>query len=126
MGKKESQRDFIGKRWIINLLRAAHLIGVAGVGAGVLAGWPFAQWQAYAYTLLGSGLGILLLDGWSNPRYLTQVNGLSVLAKLALMGWFAAQPAQREWIFWFILVFSVLIAHAPGNVRHRDIFFWRP
>lgn len=121
MGKQDKQRDFPGKRWLINLLRAAHLVGVAGVGAGVLAGWPFAQWQPYAITLLGSGLGILLLDCWSNPRHLAQVNGLSVLAKLVLMGWFVTQPDQREWIFWAILVFSALIAHAPGRLRHREV-----
>jgi hypothetical protein len=121
MVEKSPQRDFPGKRWIINLLRAAHLVGVVGIGAGVLAGWPFAQWQAYAFTLLGSGMAILLLDWWSNPRHLAQVNGLFVLAKLALMGWFMMQPGQRGWIFWVILICSALIAHAPASLRHRDV-----
>jgi hypothetical protein len=122
MGKKEPQRDFPGKRLVINSLRAAHLVGVVGVGAGVLVGWPLPQWQPYAFTLLGSGLAILLLDWWSNPRHLAQANGLFVLAKLALMGWFVLQPGQREWIFWSILVCSALVAHAPASLRHRDVF----
>jgi hypothetical protein len=122
MEKKNPQRDFSGKRLVISLLRAAHLVGVAGVGAGVLASWPFPQWQAYAFTLLVSGLGILLLDWWSNPRHLAQVNGLFVLAKLALMGWFVSQPGQLEWVFWLILVCSALVAHAPASLRHRDLF----
>lgn len=125
MGKKNPQRDFPGKRLVISLLRAAHLVGVAGVSAGVLAGWPVSLWQAYAATLLTSGLGILLLDWWSNPRHLTQVNGLFVLVKLALMGGFVLQPGQREWIFWLILVCSALIAHAPASLRHRDVFSGR-
>lgn len=122
MGKKEPQRDFPGKRLVINSLRAAHLVGVVGVGAGVLAGWPLPQWQPYAFTLLGSGLAILLLDWWSNPRHLAQVNGLFVLAKLALMGWFVLQSGQHEWIFWSILVCSALVAHAPASLRHRNVF----
>lgn len=121
MGMKQPQRDLPGKRWMVNLLRAAHLVGVAGVGAGVLAAWPFAQWQGYAMTLLASGLGILLLDWWTNPRHLAQINGLFVLAKLALMGWFVLQPGQRAWVFWIILVSSALISHAPASLRHRDV-----
>ena len=31
-------RDFPGRRWLGVLLRAAHLAGVVGVGAGLLAG----------------------------------------------------------------------------------------
>ncbi|MDP1651105.1 MAG: hypothetical protein Q8L56_00095 [Rhodocyclaceae bacterium] len=122
MGTKNPQREIPGKRLVISLLRAAHLVGVAGVGAGVLAAWPFPQWQVYAFTLLGSGLGILLLDWWSNPRHLAQVNGLFVLTKLAMMGWFVSQAGQREWIFWLILVCSALVAHAPASLRHRDLF----
>ena len=121
MSDKAPRREFPGKRWLINLLRAAHLVGVTGVGAGVLAAWPFAQWQPFAMLLLASGLLILLVDWWSNPRHLLQVNGVSALVKLALMAWFVAQPATRDWLFWSILVFSVLIAHAPGRLRHFDL-----
>lgn len=118
---KDRHRDFPGRRWLINGLRAGHLVGAAGVGAGVLSGWPLPQWQGFAATLLASGLSILLLDWWSNSRYLLQVNGLSVLAKLALMAWFVLRPEHREAVFWTILVFSVLIAHAPGRLRHRGL-----
>ncbi|MBI3140338.1 MAG: hypothetical protein HYZ19_00570 [Rhodocyclales bacterium] len=121
MGGADHHRDFPGRRWLINGLRAGHLVGAAGVGAGVLGGWPFPQWQPYAAALLASGLGILLLDWWANGRYLLQVNGASVLAKLALMAWFVLHPEHREAVFWTILVFSVLIAHAPGQLRHRTL-----
>jgi len=120
--EKDPQRDFPGKRWLVNLLRATHLVGVVGVGAGVLADWPFAQWQAFAAILLASGIAIYALDAWSNPRYILQVNGLSVLAKLLVMGAFVAQRGAREWLFWGVLVFSVMVAHAPGRLRHREVF----
>lgn len=122
MGRAPGHRDFPGKRWVVNLLRAAHLVGVVGVGAGMLAAWPPAHWQPYAVALLASGLAILFVDWWSNPRYLLQVKGLSVLVKLALAGWLAADPARLAWLFWTLLILSVLIAHAPGSLRHREVF----
>ena len=33
-GKRDPARDFPGKRWLVNLLRAVHLVGVVGLGAG--------------------------------------------------------------------------------------------
>lgn len=116
-------RDFPGKGWVVNGLRATHLIGVVGVGAGVLTALPFPAWQHYAVLLLASGTAILALDWWSNFRYVFQVNGLSVFAKLGLMAWFAWRPEHREALFWTILAGSVLIAHAPGKLRHRTL--WR-
>lgn len=108
------------RRWLINLLRAAHLVGVTGVGAGLLAEWPPAQWQPYAALLFASGAAILLLDWRANPRYLLQVNGLAVLAKLTFLAWLILQPERSLWLFWAILVFSALIAHAPGKLRHFE------
>ena len=38
-----------------------------------------------------------------------------------LRGWFAADPARRPLLFWLILVFSVIFAHAPASFRHRRL-----
>jgi hypothetical protein len=114
-------RDFPGRRWLINGLRALHLVGVVGVGAGVLGGLPAPAWQGYAWLLGGSGIGILALDRWSNSAYLYQVNGLSILGKLAVLVLFLLVPESREAVFWVILLFSVLLTHAPGQLRHRVV-----
>jgi hypothetical protein len=123
MKEARRYRDFPGKGWLINGLRALHMVGVVGIGASLVARLPASAWDGYVLLLAASGIAILLLDWWSNPAYLRQVNGISVVAKLALLGWFLLRPEHREPIFWTILLFSVLVSHAPGKLRHR--LWWR-
>jgi len=106
---------------LINLLRAAHLVGVVGIGHVLLSGRQLAGAQGYAYLLVGAGLGIMALDRWSNPDYFRQVNGLAVLAKLLLVLALAYMTFGIE-AFWGLLVVSVLLTHAPGRLRHRKLF----
>ena len=117
-GKRDPSRDFPGKRWLVNLLRAAHLVGVVGIGAGVLGEVPESRWFGFGLTALVSGLAILVLDAWSRPAYLRENVGLAMACKLALLGVLLAWPAQRLALFWLVLVLSVRFAHAPASLRH--------
>ena len=54
-------RDFPGRRWLGVLLRAAHLAGVVGVGAGLLVGEAAAA--GFVYLMVLSGVAMALLDG---------------------------------------------------------------
>lgn len=117
-GKRDPARDFPGKRWLVNLLRAIHLVGVVGLGAGVLGDIPEARWIGFGLTALVSGLAILALDAWSRSGYFREYVGLAMAGKLILLGILLAWPAQRAVLFWLILVFSVMFAHAPASVRH--------
>lgn len=117
-GTRAPARDFPGKRWLVNLLRASHLVGVVGLGAGVLGEIPEARWLAFGAVTLLSGLSILALDGWSRPTYFREYVGLAMAGKLILLGALLVWPAQRAPLFWLILVFSVLFAHAPASLRH--------
>jgi|LAHR01.1.fsa_nt_gb hypothetical protein len=117
-GKRDPARDFPGKRWLVNLLRAIHLVGVVGLGAGVLGGISETRWFAFGITALVTGLSILALDAWSRPSYFREHVGLAMAGKLLLLGVLLAWPAQRAVLFWLILVFSVLFAHAPASLRH--------
>ncbi len=92
---------------------------VVGVGAGLLAGGAPAD--VFVWLMVLSGFAMAGLDAWSNPLWLKEYAGLSLLAKFALLGWFAADPAARPALFWTILVFSVIFAHAPASFRHRSI-----
>jgi hypothetical protein len=111
------QHLFPGRSVLINLLRTLHVAAMVGCGAGILTASPIADWNYYAYALLGSGLCILCLDRWANPQYFRQLDGLTVVVKLlvfAMLMWLlGAVPA-----FWVTLVISVLTAHAPGRLRH--------
>ena len=112
-------RDFPGRRWLVVVLRAAHLAGVVGVGAGLLAGQGAAP--GFVQLMVLSGVAMALLDAWANPVWLRELAGLSLLVKFALLGWFVVDDASRPLLFWLILVFSVIFAHAPASFRHRRL-----
>jgi len=115
-------RDFPGRRWLIVVLRAIHLVGLVGTGAILLGGQPFGVAQPFVLTLFCSGLAMLLADLCAAPRYLGEISGAATLLKLLLLAWFMLDPAHRLPLFWGILVFSALIAHAPARLRHRRLF----
>jgi len=108
------------RRWVLNLLRSVHLVGLIGSGSVLFGGNPG---QEFPFLILGSGLAMAGLDLWTNPAYLRQVAGLWMLIKLALVAWLAFDATRAAWLFWLVLVLSVLVAHAPARFRHRDI--WR-
>lgn len=108
------------RRWVLNLLRALHVVGLIGSGSTLFGGNPGA---IFPQLLLGSGLAMAGMDLWSNPAYLRQVAGLWMLFKIALVAWMAMDAARAPWLFWLVLVLSVLAAHAPAAFRHRVI--WR-
>ena len=75
--------------------------------------------QAYALVLVCSGMGIVLLDYWTNPDYLRQISGLGILCKVLLLATTIMLAGLVEPVFWAVLVGSVLLSHAPRWLRHR-------
>ncbi len=118
--EEEGRRDFPGRSLLINLLRVFHIAGLAGLSAAILAaGGGLHQW---AVLMLVTGLGIIALDAWANPLYFRQAKGVGTLFKLALVGLMMAWEPGRQPLFWFLLAFSVALSHAPGRLRHRQLF----
>lgn len=115
--KGSSYRDFPGRRWLVVFLRAGHMAGVVGVGAGTLAPVPAAG--GFVGLMVLSGVLMMALDVWSNPSWLAEWAGLSVVFKLVLLAVLALDEAHRPALFWLILIFSVVFAHAPARFRHR-------
>jgi len=118
-GGRSGYRDFPGRRWLVVALRAGHMAGVVGVGAALLAEPMVAPEPAFLVLLVAAGAAMALLDAYSNPDWLREPAGWSLFAKFALLGWYMADAAVRLPLFWAILVFSVLFAHAPASFRHR-------
>lgn len=112
-------RDFPGRVGLIALLRIGHVAGIVGVGAALLHGEAAAG--SFLRLLLASGLGIAVLDRWSNRAYLKQVSGLIVLLKIAALTALMAFAAFDATAFWCLLILSVVAAHAPGRWRHRRV-----
>ncbi len=116
----DGHRDFPGRGLLINILRVFHIAGLAGVSAVVLGGAGGAgNWGGL---MLISGLGIVALDAWANPFYFRQAKGLGTLLKIALVALLVIWEAGRQPLFWFVLAFSVALSHAPGRLRHRQLF----
>lgn len=118
-GRRENIRDFPGKRWLNVALRSLHLIGLVLLGTGLLGAGDI---HPGATITLVSGLGMFAIDTWSNPGQLREIAGFGVLVKLVLVGLMLLQPAWAPAIFWFILILSTLLSHAPGAFRHRRLF----
>ena len=110
-------RSFPGQRWTDIGLRCAHLIGIAGVGAGFLFALPDAQWLPLRYLALASGGLLMLLYIWSDPTWLLQLKGQAVLLKLALLAIAHFHPVARAELFVVVIVLSGVFAHAPSRVR---------
>jgi hypothetical protein len=116
----DGHRDFPGRGLLINVLRVFHIAGLAGVSAVILAGMGGAErWGAL---MLVSGLGIVALDAWANPFYFRQAKGLGTLLKIVLVMLLVVWEAGRLPLFWFVLAFSVALSHAPGRLRHKQLF----
>ena len=118
--EEDGHRDFPGRGLLINVLRVFHIAGLAGVSAVVLAGMGGAAgWGAL---MMISGLGIVALDAWANPFYFRQAKGLGTLLKIFLVLLLVVWEPGRLPLFWFVLAFSVALSHAPGRLRHRQLF----
>ncbi len=115
-------RDFGGRRLLLSLLRVLHIIGLAGLSAALLGDGVRFNAAVWGPLMAGSGLAIVMLDRWSDPAYFHQVKGLVALLKLALVVVLALVEPLRLPLFWGLLVFSVLMAHAPGSIRHRRVW----
>lgn len=121
--KAGAPRFFPGQRWVHVGLRALHLLGVVGVGAGVMVpGAPAGAWHPYLLLTLVTGVGMILLDLWSDLGWVRQVGGLTVLVKLCLLGLIPLWPEAATGLFVGVLLLSAVVAHAPGRVRHRAVF----
>ena len=112
-------RDFPGRRWLIVVLRAVHLVGLVGTGAALLGTAPLDAQMPFVMALMLSGMAMLAVDILAAPAYLAEVAGGAILLKLALLAWLVLDPPRQLPLFWTVLVFSAVVAHAPAWVRHR-------
>lgn len=103
-------------RWFSVLLRAIHLATAIGLGAAILGAELDVQRQAIG--VLISGVAMLALDLRCKPQMVWEWTGASMLLKLVLIGWLALDAGLREPLFWVIVIWSVVFAHAPREFRH--------
>jgi hypothetical protein len=112
-------------RWFGIGARAVHMAAVVLLGVAVLGATPGFSMQTITALLAGSGIALLALDIWKAPQHLREFAGAGMLAKLALVAWMLVDPRHGEPVFWGIVLWSVVFAHAPASFRHRRVDFWR-
>jgi hypothetical protein len=103
-------------RWLSVVLRTAHVVAVIGLGAAVL-GAPLSGHQQ-ALGVFGSGLATMALDLWVRPRLFREWSGVALVVKLVAVAWMAFDSTRLVPLFWGVVVWSVLFAHAPASFRH--------
>lgn len=114
-------RRLPGERWTNILLRAAHLVGVAGMTGGFLLGLDRALWLPFWHLTAATGFAMALLYVACSGWWLVEIAGLSMIAKLLPL-WAALHwPEARAELYYAVIVLSALVAHAPATLRH-----WSP
>ena len=107
-------------RWLSVLLRGLHLAAVIGLGAAVM-GAPLSLHQQSMGVLL-TGIAMLALDLRNKPRMLLEWSGAALIFKLAIITLMALSEELRLPLFWIVVVWSAIFAHAPASFRHAP---WR-
>lgn len=97
-------------------LRGLHQVAVVVLGAAVL-GAPVAAGPS-AIAVLATGLILFAMDLSTKPGLLGERAGMAVLLKLALVAWMALDASARPWLFWLVVAWSTVFAHAPASFRH--------
>jgi predicted Co/Zn/Cd cation transporter (cation efflux family) len=124
-------RSFTGKRWTNITLRAAHLIGIAGLVGGFLYQSPKVVADGcfglmpYLVLSVVSGFAIICLDIWTHGIWLIQLRGLAIFIKLILLLCIPFFKGYEAHVLMIVIVISGIIAHAPGDVRYFSVFHGR-
>ncbi|MEW5788759.1 MAG: hypothetical protein AB1899_12980 [Pseudomonadota bacterium] len=108
-------------RWLGVAFRAVHLATVVGLGAALL-GAPL-DGHAQALGVLFSGAAMMALDLWMKPHLLREWSGAALLLKLGVVAWMAVDAGLRLPLFWGLVLWSAVFAHAPASFRHAP--WWR-
>jgi len=93
------------------------------MGAGFLTPQPIDDgFRLYLVLTLTTGVGMTLIDAWSNRQWLAQLSGQTVLLKLLLLSLIPLWPAAGEALFILVILISAVVSHAPARMRHKRIF----
>jgi hypothetical protein len=108
-------------RWFGIVMRAVHLVAVILLGAALLGAPPRLSVAWVGSTLLVTGVLMFALEQWKTQEHMFQLAGAGQIAKLALVAWMMLDPSRATALFWLILLWSAVFAHAPAGFRHAPI-----
>ncbi len=114
--------NFTGKRWLKISLRSLHILGIAGVFSSVITATPMAFYWLLA---ISSGVGLLVLEAFSNILWFVQVRGLVIYIKLALLSGTFYYPQWAWHLLVVMILLSGVISHAPSSVRYFSFLHFK-
>ena len=101
-----------------------HLAAVVLLGATILGAPPRASAVLTGAVLLATGVALFALELWKTTDHVRQLAGASTFVKLALIAWMLLDPPRAQGLFWLIVLWSVVFAHAPASFRHAHVAAW--
>ena len=111
---------FVGRRWLSIVLRSLHLVGVVLTAIAIFGS---SQHQlAASLTTFVTGVGLFGIELWRSRQHWRELAGAFVLLKLLLVLGMILMPSHAAGLFWFLLISSSLISHAPKSFRHKRLF----
>jgi hypothetical protein len=115
-----NKHNFNGQRWLSITLRSLHLVGIVLAAMAIFGNSPY-QVAAFASTLT-TGLGLYAIDLWGGQQHWRELAGAFTLFKLLLVLVMILIPSYSAGLFWFLLISSSLVSHAPKSFRHIRLF----
>lgn len=114
--------NFTGKRWLKILCRSIHLVGFAGVFAGVLTD---TSQLFYWWLVITSGIGLLALEALSNFIWFVQLRGVATYLKFFLLGGVFFDEVNALYYMVAIILLSGVFSHAPSSVRYFSLLHFK-
>jgi hypothetical protein len=96
-----------------------HLVAVVLAGVAILGN--SASSAAGFVLMLLTGLALTGIELWHHPVMWRDVAGVFIALKLPLTLAMLLVPAMAEPLFWFLLISSAIVSHAPREFRRRRI-----
>lgn len=112
-------RSFAYRHWVLNGLRALHILCLCLLVGGYFFAQPAYELQPWLVGSLLSGLGIFVIDLYGSCIALFELRGINVLIKLGLICLlpFLARDSQLLLLV-FLVISSSLLSHSRRSLRH--------
>jgi len=112
-------RYFPYRRWILNILRSAHILCLCILVGGFFFKQDANLLKPWLIGTLISGLGIFLIDLYGSCIAFFEVRGISVLVKLGALGLLPyLEPDSQLILLAALIIFSSIVSHGAKRFRH--------
>jgi hypothetical protein len=113
-----------GRAWNVGA-RTVHLAATGAVLGGHVFGVPADVLLPWLWVGIASGAVMLAVELYTSFDWLTQVGGLAVVLKLALLCAVPYAWSARVPILFAVVALAGVGSHMPGKYRHYSVLYGR-